>query len=60
MSTVAQMMKSANPVTDPVTALPDDEFEALLILTKRRSGEMDLKEVQTIETAVQRLSLIHI
>jgi hypothetical protein len=44
MSAINQMMRAANPVPDPATALADDDFEALLLVSQTRSGKMDVKE----------------
>lgn len=45
MSDVAQLMRAANPVPDSETALTDDEFDALLLLTQSRSGNVDVQEL---------------
>jgi hypothetical protein len=44
MSAINQMMRAANPVPDPATALADDDFEALLLVSQTRRGKMDAKE----------------
>jgi hypothetical protein len=44
MSAINQMMRAANPVPDVATALADDDFEALLLVSQTRSGNMDVKE----------------
>jgi hypothetical protein len=44
MNAINQMMRAANPVPDPATALADDDFEALLLVSQTRSGKMDVKE----------------
>lgn len=45
MSDIVQMMRSANPVLDTRTALADAEFDALLLLTQTRSGNVDIQEL---------------
>jgi len=45
MSDVAQLMRAANPVPDSEAALPDDEFDVLLLLTQSRSGIVDVREL---------------
>jgi len=45
MSDIAQLMRAANPVPDAAAALPDDEFGALLILARTRSGTVDVQEI---------------
>jgi hypothetical protein len=45
MSDVAQLMRAANPVPESVAALPNDEFDALLLLTQSRSGNVDIQEL---------------
>jgi len=45
MSDVAQLMRAANPVPDSEAALPNDELDALLLLTQSRSGNMDVQEL---------------
>lgn len=47
MSDIAQLMRAANPVPDPATALTNDELNALLLLTQTRSGNMDVKSPET-------------
>jgi hypothetical protein len=44
MSDIAQMMRAANPVHDPDAALTNDEFDALLLLTQSRSGNVEAQE----------------
>ncbi|TDI53485.1 MAG: hypothetical protein E2O95_02855 [Acidobacteria bacterium] len=44
MSDVAQLMRAANLVPDSDSALTDDEFDALLLLTQTRNGNMDVQE----------------
>lgn len=46
MSDIAQLMRDANPVPDIAVALPDDEFDALMLLTQIRSGNMDVEQLQ--------------
>ncbi len=45
MSDVAQLMRAANPVPDSEAALTGDEFDALLLLTQSRSGNMDVQQL---------------
>jgi hypothetical protein len=45
MSDVALLMRAANPVSDSEAALPIDEFDALLLLTQSRSGNVDVQEL---------------
>jgi len=45
MSDVAQLMRAANPVPDSEVALPNDEFDALLLLTQSRSGNVDVQQL---------------
>ena len=47
MSDIAQLMRAANPVPDPAAALTHDELNALLLLTRTRSGNMDVKSPET-------------
>ncbi len=47
MTSVAQLMREANPVPRPEAALTPDEFDALLVLTEARSGTMDVRQVET-------------
>ena len=47
MSAIDQMMRAANPVPDTATALADDDFEALLLVSQTRSGNMDVREIVT-------------
>lgn len=49
MSDIAQMMRAANPVPDPVAALPDAEFDALLALTETRSGTMAIDQLDRLD-----------
>jgi len=44
MSDIATMMQAANPVPDSKAALTDDEFNALLLLTQSRSGNVEVQE----------------
>jgi len=45
MSDIVTMMQAANPVPDSKAALTDDEFNALLLLTQSRSGNVDVQEL---------------
>lgn len=45
MSDIAQLMRAANPVPDPESALTADEFDALLVLTHTRSGNVDVQQL---------------
>lgn len=45
MNDVAQLMRAANPVPDSQAALTDDEFNALLLLTQSRSGNVEVQEL---------------
>jgi hypothetical protein len=45
MSDVAQLMRAANPVPDSEAVLPNDEFDALLLLTQSRSGNVDVQQL---------------
>jgi len=45
MSDVVQLMRAANPVPDSEAALPNDEFDALLLLTQSRSRNVDVQEL---------------
>jgi hypothetical protein len=45
MSDVVQMMRAANPVPDSDAALTSDDFDALLLLTQSRSGNVDVQEL---------------
>jgi hypothetical protein len=47
MSAIDQLMRAANPVPDSATALADDDFEALLLVSQTRSGNMDVREIVT-------------
>ena len=47
MSDIQTLMRSANPIEDAHTEFGQDDLEALLLLTQRRSGDMDVKEVTT-------------
>lgn len=47
MSDIQTLMRSANPIPDPQTEFGQDDLDALLLLTTRRSGDMDVKEVPT-------------
>jgi len=51
MSDIAQLMREANPVPDAAAALPDDEFSALLLLTRTRSGTVDVQEREISTTS---------
>lgn len=44
MSEIAGLMRSANPVPDPSSAIADDELDALLLLIRARSTHVDVKE----------------
>jgi len=46
MNDIAQLMRAANPVPDSEAALTDDEFDALLLLTQARSGNMDVQQLE--------------
>lgn len=45
MSDVQTLMRNANPVPDAATEFGQDDLEALLLLTRSRSTEMDAKEL---------------
>ena len=45
MSDIATMMQAANPVPDSEAALTDDDFDALLLLTQSRSGNVEVQEL---------------
>jgi hypothetical protein len=45
MSDIAELMRAANPIPDPETALTADEFGALLLLTNTRSGNVDVQQL---------------
>ncbi len=45
MSEIAELMRSANPVPDPDSAISDQQFDALLLLTRARSTDVEVKEV---------------
>ncbi len=45
MSDIQTLMRSANPVHDVTTEFGQDDLDALLLLTRTRSTEMDLREV---------------
>lgn len=45
MSDIVQLMRTANPVPDSDAALTNDEFDALLLLTQSRSGNVDVQEL---------------
>lgn len=46
MSDIAQLMRAANPVPDADAAFTDDEFDALLLLTRTRSGIVDVQQLE--------------
>ena len=43
MSDIRTMMRSANPIPDAQSEFGQDDLDALLLLTQRRSGDMDTK-----------------
>jgi len=45
MSDIAQLMRAANPVPDSEAALTNDDFDALLLLTQSRSGNVDVQDL---------------
>ena len=47
MDDVARLMRDANPVPDTETALMPGGLDALLLLTKTRSGNMDVKQTES-------------
>ena len=49
MTDIGLLVRSANPVPDDSQVLTDDAFEAVLLLAKQRSTDMDVREKPDLE-----------
>ena len=52
MTDIQTLMRSANPIEDARTEFGQEDLDALLLLTQRRSGDMDVKQAREVATPV--------